>query len=266
MKRIKTSLAISTYNWPQALNLCLLSVKKQKLMPDEVIIADDGSKEDTRILVERFQKDFPVPLKHVWQPDEGFQLSKIRNRAIAAAQHEYVIQIDGDLILHPMFVADHVAFSKPHTFVSGSRVMLGPALSANMLHTGATRINLLQNDIRNKNNGWRIGFLRNYLGERYKIHDILYLRGCNMAFWREDLIKVNGFNESFTGWGREDNEIAVRLINSGISKRIIKFGGVVYHIYHPEKARTDLSKNDAMLNVAIEKKLTYCDLGVSQYL
>src|ERR1700761_2184882 len=135
--KIKTSLNISTYNWPQALNLCLLSVKAQKVLPDEVIIADDGSTDETKTLIEIFQKDFSVPIKHVWQPDEGFQLAKIRNKGIAASSYEYIIQVDGDLILHPHFIADHIAFSKKNTFVSGSRVLLDKAYSAKLIESGA---------------------------------------------------------------------------------------------------------------------------------
>jgi len=91
------------------------------------------------------------------------------------------------------------------------------------------------------------------------------MRGCNMAFWREDLLKVNGYNEGFTGWGREDNEVAVRLINSGINKRVIKFGAVVFHIFHPEKSREGLDRNDDMLQDAIKNKRVYCEVGLNQY-
>lgn len=265
-QKTTTSLNISTYNWPEALNLCLLSVKALKVLPDEVIIADDGSADNTRQLIEKFQRDFPVPLKHVWQPDEGFQLAKIRNRGIAASSHDYIIQIDGDLILHPNFVADHIAFSKRGSFVTGSRVMLDEQYSKTLLQNGKTSVNIFNKNVRNKMNGVRSRFLRNYLAERYRINDMLYMRGCNMAFWRDDLVMVNGYNEEFTGWGREDNEVAVRLINSGIKKRIIKFGGIVFHIYHPEKSRSGLNKNDDMLQNAIENKIAYCPLGLNQYL
>ena len=264
--KLHTSLIISTYNWPQVLNLCLLSVKGQKVLPDEVVIADDGSTEETQLLITKFQKDFPVPIKHVWHPDEGFQLSKIRNRAIAAASYEYIIQVDGDLILHPMFIADHISFSKKGSFVSGSRVMLNHEYSSQLINAGEIDVNLFSKGVSNKLNGYRVKFLRSYFSERYKIKDMLYLRGCNMAFWREDLIAVNGFNEGFTGWGREDNEVAVRLINRGIRKRIIKFGGIVFHNFHEQKSRADLSRNDDMLNEAIKNKLTWCDKGVNQYL
>jgi glycosyltransferase involved in cell wall biosynthesis len=265
-KKVKTSLNISTYNWPQALKLCLLSVKGQTVLPDEVVIADDGSTGDTRLLIEEFQKDFPVPIKHVWHADEGFQLAKIRNRAIAASSYEYIIQIDGDLVLHPKFVSDHVKFAKKGSFVTGSRVILDKAYSENLLQQGSINVKLSDKGISNRSNGYRITFLRDYLAERYRKNDMLYMRGCNMAFWRDDLVRVNGYNEAFSGWGREDNEVAVRLINSGIIKRVLKFAGVVFHIYHPEKPRTSLQSNDKLLNDAINQKITRCDAGLDQYL
>lgn len=262
---INTSLIISTYNWPEALKLCLLSVAKQTILPTEIIIADDGSTEKTKHLITTFQQDLQMPIIHVWQPDEGFQLARIRNKAIAASQYEYIIQIDGDLILHPKFIADHISFSKPGSFVSGSRVILDKTYSEKLLNTGATHIDIFDNGVKNKSNGLRINFLRNVLAKKYKQKDIMYLRGCNMAFWREDLFQINGYNENFTGWGREDNEIAVRLINNDIEKRIIKFGGIVYHIYHEEKPRNILETNDFLLQKTINKKLKKTSKGLDQY-
>jgi glycosyltransferase involved in cell wall biosynthesis len=264
--QLSTSLIISTYNAPQALNLCLLSVVKQKLLPSEVIIADDGSTEETKKLITQFQKDFPIPLKHVWQADEGFQLAKIRNKAIASSTGDYIIQVDGDLILHAHFIADHVSFSKKNSFVTGSRVILNASLSARLLNDNNTAVQLLWKGVLNKSNGLRIRPLRNYLAQRYRANDMYFMRGCNMAFWKDDLIRVNGYNEEFTGWGREDNEVAVRLINNGIQKRVIKFGAVVFHIFHPEKPRSNLTKNDTILKEAIELKKMACPIGLNQYL
>lgn len=264
--KIRTSLNISTYNWPEALNLCLLSVKALKVLPDEVVIADDGSTESTRQLIEKVQKDFPVPIKHIWQPDEGFQLAKIRNMGIAASAYEYIIQIDGDLVLHPMFVADHIRFSKKESFVGGSRVLLNKAFSENLIGTEKIDVSIFNKGIGNRLNGLHLRPLTNYLSNRYKVNDIYYLRGCNMAFWREDLLKVNGYNEELTGWGREDNEIAIRLVNNGVKKRTLKFGGIAYHIYHPENKKAKLSKNDELLKETIESKKVYCEKGVDQYL
>ncbi|MGX5688858.1 glycosyltransferase family 2 protein [Arcticibacter tournemirensis] len=266
MKRgIKTSLIISTYNWPEALNLCLLSVTRQSVLPDEVIIADDGSTFETAELIEKIRLTFPVPLIHVWQEDEGFQLAKIRNKAIAHARYEYIIQIDGDLVLHKHFIKDHIELSKPGTFITGSRVLMNKSLSEKLLSTQVTNASVFSSGVKNHFNILRIKFLRDYFADRYKQKDMLYLRGCNMAFWRDDIIKVNGYNEEFKGWGKEDNEIAVRLINSGIKKRAIKFGGIVFHIYHSENCRAQSHENETRLANAIKHKITYCQRGISQY-
>lgn len=264
--KITTSLIISTYNWPAALNLCLLSIKNQSILPGEVIIADDGSKDETKELIDLHRNDFPVPLIHVWQPDEGFQLSKIRNKAIAASTKEYIIQIDGDLILHPHFIRDHIHFSKPGAFATGSRVIINEKLSEKLLKEQSIAINILVPGIKNRANGFRFNLLTRYLAGRYRNNDIYYMRGCNMAFWRDDLIRVNGYNEEFTGWGREDNEVAARLINAGVRKRIIKFGGVAFHIHHTVNSRTHFDKNSDILTAVIKNKVTFCDKGISQYL
>lgn len=264
--KITTSLIISTYNWPAALNLCLLSIKNQSILPSEVIIADDGSTDETKELIDLHRKNFPVPLIHVWQPDEGFQLSKIRNKAIAASTKEYIIQIDGDLILHPHFVRDHIHFSKTGAFATGSRVIINEKLSEKLLKEQSIAVNILVPGIKNRANGFRFNLLTRYLAGRYRNNDIYYMRGCNMAFWRDDLIRINGYNEEFTGWGREDNEIAARLLNAGVKKRVIKFGGVVFHIFHHQKSRASLSNNDDLMLKTIMEKLDHCEKGLNQYL
>ncbi|HXH99709.1 MAG TPA: glycosyltransferase family 2 protein [Sphingobacteriaceae bacterium] len=265
-KAITTSLLVSTYNWPQALNLCLLSIKAQHILPDEVIIADDGSGEETKNLINLHTKTFPVPLIHIWQPDKGFELSTIRNKGIAASTKNYIIQIDGDLILHPKFIADHINFARPGAFVTGSRVIMSEELSKKVLNKKDICINIFSKGISNLSNGFRFSSLRNLLAERYRNNDIYYMRGCNMAFWREDLLRVNGYNEEFIGWGREDNEIAFRLINLGIQKRILKMGAVVYHIWHKEHTRTDFNLNNKILADTIDNKIIKCRDGINKYL
>jgi len=266
MNNPSISLMVSTYNWPDALNMCLISIKKQTVLPDEVIIADDGSGPETQSLISEFQKDFPIPLIHVWQKDEGFQLSRIRNKAIATASGSYIIQIDGDLILERHFIEDHIRFSKTTTFVTGTRVQLSASLSEKLIKDESTSVPLFSKDITNFSNGLRISPLSNLLAERYKAHNLTYVRGCNMAFWKADLLKVNGYNEAIVGWGREDSEIAVRLFNSGIKKRVLKFGGVTFHIYHPESPRQHLPENDLILRNSIEDCIKTCESGLSQHL
>lgn len=245
--------------------LCLESVLEQSKLPNEVIIADDGSTEETKNVIDAFRKLFPVPLIHVWQEDDGFQLARIRNKAIAKASMDYIIQIDGDLILEKKFIYDHFKFRQKGTFVSGSRVMLGAAISSELLLGKKKTSFIFSKDIKNRFNGLRLPFLTPFFS-RYRNQDIYYLRGCNMAFYRSDLLLVNGYFEDFVGWGREDNEIAAKLINLGVKKRIIKFSGIVYHIYHKEQAKNNLSDKDKLIQRIISEQLVTLGSGIDKYL
>jgi glycosyltransferase involved in cell wall biosynthesis len=266
-KHITTTLIVATYNWPEALRVCLLSIKRQSVFPDEVIIADDGSKEATKAVIDEMRKDFPAPLIHVWQPDEGFQLAKIRNRAIVKAKGDYIIQIDGDLLLHRHFINDHILFREHGFFVTGSRVLMNEELSTKILHNPEFSVSVFSKGIKNFFNGIRAKAVGDVLAKRYRSNkSIYYVKGCNMAFWRQDLIKVNGYNETFVGWGREDSEIAIRLHNIGVHKKFLKLQGIVYHIHHKEADRGNEQKNTDMMEQTIKNKITWCEKGLEQYL
>ena len=114
---MKTTLIITTYNWKEALKSVLESVKRQTVLPDEVIVADDGSREDTKAMIDQMREGFPVPLVHSWHEDNGFQLSMSRNRAIAKASGDYLIMIDGDMVLSQTFIESHKRVAKPNWFV-----------------------------------------------------------------------------------------------------------------------------------------------------
>ncbi|MBU0946765.1 MAG: glycosyltransferase, partial [Proteobacteria bacterium] len=104
---MRTSLIITTYNWKEALELSVRSVFKQTHLPSEIIIADDGSKSDTRQLIESLQKISPVNIVHSWQQNKGFRLSRSRNKALSIAQGNYIILIVGDILIEENFIADH---------------------------------------------------------------------------------------------------------------------------------------------------------------
>jgi glycosyltransferase involved in cell wall biosynthesis len=261
---MQVSLSISTYNWPAALEVCLLSVLSQTVMPAEVLIADDGSGEATSQLIALYQARFPVPLKHIWQADEGFQLARIRNKTIVAATQPYIIQIDGDVILHPRFVEDHMRFSRSGCFVTGSRVLMRETLSHEVLATKNTDVTLLRKNSKNFFNSLHMPWLSALLAHRYK-KDPFDVKGCNMAFWKADLEKVNGYNEAFTGWGREDSELAIRLVNAGVRKRFLKGGGIMYHIHHREASRGREAENDRLLALTRDEKRTYAEAGLSRH-
>ena len=265
---VQASLLISTYNWPQALNACLQSVAAQSLLPSEVVICDDGSGEATRKIVEKWQQKLEIPVIHVWHEDEGFKLASIRNRGFAAARFPYLIQIDGDLILHKDFVKDHVQFAKPGSFTTGSRVLLSKEFSEELLANKNESMHVMFKKNNNLLNGLHLPFLQPILASRYKSNGkwLYYVKGCNMAFWKADILAVNGYNEAFTGWGREDSEIAIRLMNSGIKKRFLKFGGICYHIFHPEASRNMEEANTRMMQRSIDEKITRAKIGIDQYL
>lgn len=247
------SLIISTYNWESALYLCLSSVLYQKVLPNEVIIADDGSCERTREVVTFFQKKFPVPLHHVWQKDNGFQLAKIRNKAIKKVQFEYIIQVDGDVILDKNFIKDHLKFSKKNHFVRGSRTKIGSTLSQKLLKEKIIHFSFFNSDINNRFNGFRNYYVARLLSKPEQ--NSRKMLGCNMAYWREDALNINGYENNLTGWGHEDEEFATRLINNSIYKIKMKHYGFVKHIYHPERARdNEVEHNDLIQQVISSNK------------
>ncbi len=261
---VTTSLIISTYNWHEALYVCLKSVLEQSVLPDEILIADDGSKEDTRLVIQYFSTISPVPIIHVWHEDLGFRLSIIRNKAIALSSKDYIIQIDGDLILHRHFVKDHIAFARKNCFCSGSRALIKKKTTQKLLSQKRTDISIWHKGVKHSINAIRFTPLSPLL-VNYRRKDASYSRGCNMAFWKVDLMTVNGYNESITGWGCEDHELVYRLINAGIRKRTIKFKAIVFHLFHRFQSRNNLDNNHLVLNNTIKQKLIWCDNGISQH-
>lgn len=266
--RPSCSLCISTYNRPDALHVCLQSVLKQTVLPDEIIIGDDGSAADTKILIDDFAKQSPVPVVHVWQPDEGFRLAAIRNKSFTKASGDYIVQIDGDLILHADFIADHLKFAKQNNFVSGTRCLLTPEKTNQILADKEIAVpHLFSSQIQKKFNGIKLPILSRLLHALQQSKtNYRFVLGANMAFWKKDLIKVNGYNEAFTGWGKEDNELAVRLINSGVTCRFLKFSGIVYHLHHKEAERGNVQMNETMLLQSLHNNVTFAPEGLTKYL
>jgi glycosyltransferase involved in cell wall biosynthesis len=262
----KTSLIISTYNNTEALALLLKSVRLQSVLPEEVIVADDGSGESTKELINKEKELFPVPLIHIWQPDEGFRLAHIRNKAIAQARYDYLVSIDGDIILHQHFIRDHKAFAEPGCFIQGGRVILFENASKKMLRNEDPRISYFNPAIYNRHNTISSPFLARIF-TRVHSQGVRRIRGCNASFWKQDLIHINGYNELFVGWGSEDKELAVRLYNSGVKLKVIKFGAVCYHLHHKLKiSNRRLERNNQLLREAQRLKTVQCTEGISKYL
>lgn len=267
LNTMTATLIISTYNWPDALTVCLDSVRNLSTLPLEVIVGDDGSRDDTRLVVERFRKDFPVPLRHIWQPDEGFCLAMIRNKCVAAAKGDYIIQIDGDLALHPSFVADHLREARQGYFLKGGRVKLGRDLTDNFCQRGKGRIlTPFSRGIESKRaNAFRWPLLADRLASRYRRNRDNVL-GCNMSYFRSDFIAVNGYDESFEGWGGEDLDLSFRFRNLGLGKRYLKFCALAYHLWHPEASMQNSDRNHALARLHRSQCVVKAEKGVSQYI
>ena len=261
---IACSLVITTYNSPEALELVLRSALAQSELPCEIIVADDGSTSDTARLVEAHRAVATISVVHVWQDDLGFRAATSRNRAIAVAKGNYVVIVDGDMLLHRDFIKDHKRMALKGSFIQGSRVLLSQEYAAIRISTKNISVSLFEKGLENRKNALRFPLLSRLLA--LKSRSFAGIRSCNMSFFRNDCILVNGFNEDFIGWGREDSEFAVRLINSGILRRNVRFSALACHLGHCENPRQSVADNDRILEQAISGKLTTCRNGIDKYL
>lgn len=258
-----TTLLVSTYNWPEALELVLASVLLQQTLPDEVVIADDGSGPATGAMIEALRprlEAIGVACAHVWHADEGFRLGEIRNRGIARARGDYILQIDGDCVLPPSFVADHLAYARQGAYVQGSRVMASAARTRRAFAERDPGIRLSDRGLRRRRNGLGLPLLRPLVPQTQ--HSQENTRGCNMAYWRADALRVNGYDTRMVGWGAEDAEFAARLMAAGVRRRRLKFGGSVFHLHHTSSARAPDPRNEALRLETLRTGRTWTETGI----
>ncbi len=261
---VKVTLLVSTYNWPEALKVSLYSVLGQTVMPCEIVIADDGSKEETKAIVDDFRKQCPVPVIHCWQEDSGFRKTRIMNVAIAASSGDYIVQIDGDIMIDKHFIADHINQMKPHTFTRGSRACLSPEITQEVLKEGKCDVSIFSKHVVNGFNALRSKILSRFLCR--DSNDVRHVKGCNTAFWKEDFIAVNGYNNALSGWGHEDIELAARLHNNGVSMRIVKARAIAFHLYHTFNSRHNEENNLQVYEVVIRDGIKRCSDGYDELL
>lgn len=244
----RISVVVTTYNWPQALEKVLRALARQTLLPAEVIVADDGSGEDTRACLQRMAASYPVPLRHCWQEDQGFRVARARNLAIASASGDYVVLLDGDMVPHPSFLADHAAIARRGHFVQGSRVLTTAGVRDRLLATDQPWPSLFDRARGKRRYTLRLPAVARawaWLGTRWSDAGI---KTCNQGWWREDLVALNGFDERYVGWGREDKDLAVRALHLGLGCRPMRFAGLAAHLHHLERHDEGASPNDGLLD------------------
>ena len=262
----RASVVITTYNWPQALDLALQALARQRTLPHEVVVADDGSREDTRAMLERVAADYPVPLRHSWIEDRGFRVSLARNRAIAATSGDYVLLLDGDMVAHPRFVADHLWAARRGSFVQGMRVLTDETGRDRLLSREVQQLGFFDRGLTRRRHTLRIPALAALSLRVTRNQKTSSIKGCSQAWWREDLVALNGFDERFEGWGREDKDLAVRAFHHGLMRRMLRFGGLATHLYHRERHEDGASPNDPLLADTKATRRVRSPLGLDRHL
>jgi len=261
---MKISIIITTYNRPELLEKVLEALRFQTKPADEVIVADDGSKANTRDLMNRFMNTFPGTLLHVWHEDRGFRAAEIRNKAIIKSSGDYIISLDGDCIPERHFVEDHILLAEQGFFFQGKRVLVSKRLSGSFCqNTANSRLMLLKaiftGNISNIHHTIRLPFFPSHYSTKMS-----GIKSCNMGFFREDIFAVNGFNQDFIGWGREDSELVVRFYKFGLRRKEHPFLAVCFHLWHEENDRKELALNEELLRKAVQSNDYICSNGLVQ--
>jgi glycosyltransferase involved in cell wall biosynthesis len=244
------SILLATYNWPQALKLCLESLSTQTDLDFEIIIADDGSTSETKSLIEATQSELPVKIIHLWQEDKGFRKTRILNQALKVARGEYLVFLDGDCIVQPDFIAEHRKLSQTGYFITGSRVLLNNKLSKQLLTWKQWQFKRFTNNLFR----FRLsGGINKYLPLKIKLGDGSWrnykkfvwrrIKGCNMACWKADALAIGGFDETMTGWGHEDADFVFRLHNNGLIRKSGSWSTEVLHLYHRIHDQSNAAEN-----------------------
>ena len=258
---MKLTLIITTYNWPEALLLVIESIKVQTIIPDEVIIADDGSNTETKDLINNIKKNSEFNIIHSWQEDIGFRAARSRNNAILKSSGDYIILIDGDTILHSNFLKDHINNAELGFFVQGSRALLSQKQTKKVLSDKVLNFSFFSLELKNRKNAIHSRLLSLiFLNKKNHLRGI---KSCNMAFYKNDCLDINGFNNEFEGWGREDSEFVARLINNGVRRKTVRFNALQFHLWHSENSRKSLERNDLILRKTIKNCINWCENGIS---
>jgi len=244
---LQAALIVTTYNWPEALSLTLQSVLRQTTRPHEVIIADDGSKPKTASVVAELLGPVNLRWCQVRHADAKVRQSRIKNLAAKHSQAPYLIFVDHDVVLHPDFVADHLAEAEKGIFLQGKRALLSERATIKVLAEGRFRVpSLLTRGLGNSKNTLHLPALGSLLARPKRF--TTSLRGCNLSMFRSDFLTVDGFDETYDqSWGREDSDICYRLFHAGVRVKHLWFAALQYHLYHGVTANWDRERLDSEL-------------------
>ncbi|MEA2952643.1 MAG: hypothetical protein QOJ96_2163 [Alphaproteobacteria bacterium] len=263
------SVIVTTYNRADALDAVLRALARQTDHDFEVVVADDGSGPMTTQIVDTWKKKAGFNLHHVWQEDRGFRAAEIRNRAVLASRGAYCIFLDGDCVPRPNFIAVHRKLSEAGWFVTGNRALMSQPLTASVLREGEEpELWGLGIWIKQRLRGGinrLVPLLSLALGPLRKLrpHAWRGARSCNLAVWRSDFDRVDGFDAAFSGWGREDSDFLVRLLRAGVRRKDGVFAAGILHLWHPEADRSQLPENERRLDQSLSDQRVRAHDGLS---
>ncbi len=267
---MRISVIVTTYNRPRALARVLHALQEQTLEPGEVIVADDGSAQDTAALIAQLRERFRVPLIHAWQADEGFRAGAVRNLAASKASGDWLHFLDGDCVPQVSFVERLCKLAEPGLMLAGDRIMLSESLTrqiendASPIHQWTTT----QWQQAQRSGGInRMLPLRHWpfrLGRGFRGRDWKTFRTANAGISRKDFIAVNGFECDLKGWGFEDSEFAVRALRAGCRIRSARLSLGVFHLWHKPESREAAQKNQTLLDQAIRSTSVRARNGLAQ--
>ena len=267
---MRTAFVVLTYNRSDALLAVLRSLAPQCGPDDRVLIADDGSRPEQVAMLRAGLPAFPCPVHHIWHPDVGFTAARSRNLGASQAQTDYLVFLDGDCVPNRGFVAHHLALAQPGHFVNGSRVLLSERLTRRAIkgEIDLTQLTAVQ-------------WLRLRLaGDVNKLTHLLYcpaapgrvqtgfrwkgIRSCNFGIWYGDFQAVNGFDESFSGWGHEDADLVLRLQHHGSRRKNGFLATEVFHLWHREDSRAGAAGNRERVVQRMRGNLVRAERGLAE--
>ncbi len=269
---MKTTVIVTTYNRPDALREVIRGFTNQEDLRFDLIVADDGSKGETGSMLKSMADSLPFSLKHVWHEDLGFRAAAIRNKAIVQSNADYLIFTDGDCIPQKNFVKNHKKLAERGWVLSGNRILMSKVMTNELLRE---RLDW---------SGWGAShFVVHYL--RRRINRLLPLvdlsaiesfrklqakkwsgvKTCNLSVWKSDIVAVNGFEESYQGWGLEDSDLVVRLIKKGLCVKSARFATPVLHLWHEENDRSQLTENQRLLDAVIASDTHKAKIGLDNH-
>lgn len=272
MSGLPISVIISTYNAEAWLEKVLESYKYQDYDNFEAIIADDGSRETTKALIDRFKTDYPVNLRHIWHEDKGYRRQELLNKCITQTEYDYILMTDGDCIARKDFVSTHAKYAEEGYFLSGGYLKL------NMPTSEAITLQDIENencfDVKwLKANGSVSGKQKLKLNSKGGVATFLDLvtptgatfNNCNSSAWKADLISINGYDERMQ-YGGPDRELGERLFNYGIKSKQIRHKAICLHLDHPRgyKTKESLDRNLKIRKAVKDEKRTWTDFGIEK--